>query len=85
MKIVRVVSLLNSGDNSVYKLIDLYQFYRVFSKFLDRIVYNRLINFKNKYEFSSPGINMDPKNSHILKSSSMIRSLTHLMYNKMVT
>ena len=53
MKIARVIPLFKSGDNSLFTNYRPVSVLPVFSKFLERIVYNRLINFLNKYDILS--------------------------------
>ena len=53
MKIVRVIPLFKSGDKSLFTNYRPVSVLPVFSKFLERIVYNRLINFLNKYDILS--------------------------------
>ena len=53
IKITRVIQLFKSGDNSVLTNYRPVSVLPVFSKFLERIVYNRLINFLNKYDILS--------------------------------
>ena len=50
MKIARVIPLFKSGDKSLFTNYRPISVLPVFSKFLERIVYNRLINFLNKYD-----------------------------------
>ena len=50
MKIARVIPLFKSGDKSLFTNYRPVSVLPVFSKFLERIVYNRLINFLNKYD-----------------------------------
>ena len=47
MKLVRVVPLYKSGDKN---LLSNYRPVSVFSKFLEKAVYNRLIRYLDKYE-----------------------------------
>ena len=49
MKIARVISLFESGDKFLFTNYRPVSVLPVFSKFLERIVYNRLINILNKY------------------------------------
>ena len=58
MKIARVIPLFKSDDKSLFTNDRPVSGLPVFSKFLERIVYNRLINFLNKYDIF-PGISMD--------------------------
>ena len=54
MKIARVIPLFKSGDKSLFTNYRPVSVLPVFSKFLERIVYNRLINFlnnRNQYGF----------------------------------
>ena len=53
MKIARVIPLFKSGDKSLFTNYRPVSVLPVFSKFLERIVYNRLINFLNKYDILS--------------------------------
>ena len=53
MKIARVIPLFKSGDNSLFTNYRPVSVLLVFSKFLERIVYNRLNNFLNKYDILS--------------------------------
>ena len=53
IKITRVIPLFKSGDNSVFTNYRPVSVLAVFSKFLERIVYNRLINFLSKYHILS--------------------------------
>ena len=53
MKIARVIPLFKSGDKSLFSNYRPVSVLPVFSKFLVRIVYNRLINFLNKYDILS--------------------------------
>jgi len=53
MKLARVIPLFKSGDNSLFTNYRPISVLPVFSKFLERIVYNRLINFLNKYDILS--------------------------------
>ena len=53
MKIARVIPLFESGDMSLFTNYRPVSVLPVFSKFLERIVYNRLINFLNKYDILS--------------------------------
>ena len=53
MKIARVIPLFKSGDKSLFINYRPISVLPVFSKFLERIVYNRLINFLNKYDILS--------------------------------
>ena len=53
MKIARVIPLFKSGDKSLFTNYIPVSVLPVFSKFLERIVYNRLINFLNKYDILS--------------------------------
>ena len=53
MKIARVIPLLKSGDKSLFTNYRPVSVLPVFSKFLERIVCNRLINFLNKYDILS--------------------------------
>ena len=53
MKIARVIPLFKSGDKSLFTNYRPVSVLPVFSKFLERIVYNRLINFLNKYDIIS--------------------------------
>ena len=53
MKIARVIPLFKSGDKSLFTNYRAVSVLPVFSKFLERIVYNRLINFLNKYDILS--------------------------------
>ena len=53
IKITQVIQLFKSGDNSVLTNYRPVSVLPVFSKFLERIVYNRLINFLNKYDILS--------------------------------
>ena len=50
MNIVRVIPLFKSGDKSLFTNYRPVQVLPVFSKFLERIVYNRIINFLNKQD-----------------------------------
>ena len=53
MKIARVIPLFKSGDNSLFTNYRPVSVLPVFSKFLERIVYNRLLDFLNKYDILS--------------------------------
>lgn len=53
MKIARVIPLFKSGIHSLVTNYRPISVLPVFSKFLERIVYNRLINFLNKYNILS--------------------------------
>ena len=53
VKIARVIPLFKSGDKSLFTNYRPVSVLPVFSKFLERIVYNRLINFLNKYDILS--------------------------------
>jgi len=53
MKIARVIPLFKSGDNSLFTNYRPVSVLPVFSKFLERIVYNRLSKFLNKYDILS--------------------------------
>ena len=53
MKIARVIPLFKSGDNSLFTNYRPVSVLPVFSKFLERIVYNRLNNFLNIYDILS--------------------------------
>ena len=53
MKIARVIPLFKSGDKSLFTNYRPVSVLPVFSKFLERIVYNRLTNFLNKYDILS--------------------------------
>ena len=53
MKIARVIPLFKSGDKSLFTNYRPVSVLPVFSKFLERIVYNRLIIFLNKYDILS--------------------------------
>ena len=57
IKIARVIPLFKSGDNSVFTNYRPVSGLPVFSKFLERIVYNRLINFLTKYDILSQNQN----------------------------
>ena len=51
MKIARVIPFFfKSGDKSLFTNYRPVSLLPVFSKFLERIAYNRLINFLNKYD-----------------------------------
>ena len=62
MKIARVIPLFKSGDKSLFTNYRPVSVLLVFSKFLERIVYNRLINFLNMIFF--PGISMDSEKNY---------------------
>ena len=53
MKIARVIPLFKSGDLSLFTNYRPVSVLPAFSKNLERIVYNRLINFLNKYSILS--------------------------------
>ena len=53
MKIARVIPLFKSGDNSLFTNYRPVSVLPVFSKFLERIIYNRLLDFLNKYDILS--------------------------------
>ena len=53
MKIAQVIPLFKSGDKSLFTNYKPVSVLPVFSKFLERIVYNRLINFLKKYDILS--------------------------------
>ena len=53
MKIAQVIPLFKSGDKSLFTNYRPVSVLPVFSKFLERIAYNRLINFLNKYDILS--------------------------------
>ena len=53
MKIARVVPLFKTGDLSLFTNGRPVSVLTAFSKFLERTVYNRLINFLNKFNFLS--------------------------------
>ena len=53
MKIARVIPLFKSGDLSLFTNYRPVSFLPAFSEILERIVYNRLINFLNKYSILS--------------------------------
>ena len=53
MKIARVIPLFKSGDKSLFTNYRPVSVLQVFSKFLETIVYNSLINFLNKYDILS--------------------------------
>ena len=53
MKIARVVPLFKTGDLSLFTNCRPVSVLTAFSKFLERTVYNRLINFLNKFNILS--------------------------------
>ena len=48
LKIARVMPLFKSGDKSTFTTIDLF-----FSKILERVIYNRVMNYLNKHKILS--------------------------------
>ena len=58
MKIAQVIPLFKSGDNSLFINYRPVSVLPVFSKFLERIVFNRLLDFLKKYDFFL-GISVD--------------------------
>ena len=53
MKIARVVPLFKTGDLSLFTNYRPVSVLPAFSKILERIVYNRFLNFLNKFNFFS--------------------------------
>ena len=53
MKITRVIPLFKPGDNSLFTNYRPVSVLPVFSKFLERSVYNRILDFLNKYDILS--------------------------------
>ena len=68
MKIARVIPLFKSGDKSLFTNYRPVSVLPVFSKFLERIVYNRLINFLNKYDLLSRNQYLQTSNRKIYVS-----------------
>jgi hypothetical protein len=63
MKIARVIPLFKSGDRTLFTNYRPISILPSFSKFLERVIYNRMLNYLNKnsmvlekpFHFFSPG------------------------------
>ena len=53
MKIARVIPLFKSGDHGHFQNYRPISVLPIFSKFLERIVYNRIINYVDKFDIIS--------------------------------
>ena len=86
MKIARVIPLFKSGDKSLFTNYRPVSVLPVFSKFLERIVYNRLINCLNKYDILSRnqyGFRKNYSTAHALIQ--LYDKISNALQNKRVT